>query len=37
MRKIKVTVGTSKVGSDCTRIIEVEDDAIEKEINDEAW
>jgi len=30
--KIKVTVGTKKIGSECDRIIDVDDDATEEEI-----
>lgn len=37
MKKIKVSVGTNKIGSECTRIIEVDDCATEEDINEEAW
>ena len=37
MRKIKVSVGTNRVGSTVTREFEVEDNATEEEINEEAW
>lgn len=37
MKNIKVSVGTSKAGSTCKRIIEVDDDATEDEINELAW
>lgn len=37
MKKIKVNIATNKVGSSCSRIIEVDDDATEQEIDEEAW
>lgn len=37
MRKIKVSVGTNRVGSTVTREFEVDDNATEEEINEEAW
>lgn len=37
MKKIEVSVATSKISSTCTRIIEVEDEATEEEINEVAW
>lgn len=37
MKQIKVHVATNKFGSDCERIIEVDDDATEDQINEEAW
>lgn len=37
MKRIKVTVMTNKIGSECSRYIEVEDDATEEEINQDAW
>lgn len=37
MKKIKVSVGTNRVGSTVTREFEVEDNATEEEINTEAW
>lgn len=37
MRKIKVSVGTNRVGSTSTREFEVNDNATEEEINEQAW
>lgn len=37
MKKIKVSVSTNRVGSTTTREFEVEDNATEEEINEEAW
>ena len=37
MKKIKVSVGTNRVGSTVTREFEVEDNETEEEINTEAW
>lgn len=37
MKKIRVSVETNRVGSMMTREIEVEDNATDEEINEEAW
>lgn len=37
MRKIKVSVGTNRVGSTVTREFEIDDSATEEEINEGAW
>ena len=37
MKKIKVSVGTNRVGSTVTREFEIEDNATEEEINEIAW
>ena len=37
MRKIKVSVGINRVGSTVTREFEIDDNANEEEINEEAW
>ena len=37
MRKFKVTIETNLVGSECEDFIEVDDNATEKEIEEEAY
>lgn len=37
MKKIRVSVSTNRVGSTVTREFEIDDNATEEEINEEAW
>lgn len=37
MKKIRVSVGTNRVGSTVTREFEIYDNATEEEINEVAW